>query len=185
MPSIDAVIFTGHMIDLPDRAEPRFPPALEEAAAAAIRRHLRDIARQIPGEKVGFASAARGGDILFHEQARALGFRTVIVLPFAPVLFEKTSVSGISGGGWVARFHALWDGSPPADRVDMNLPRSSAAYASCNTRMIELARARGTYHLIALWDGEGGDGPGGTADLVEKAEAEGDNPHIIRPADLR
>lgn len=185
MPGIAAVIFTGHMIDLPDRAESRFPPALEDAAAAAIRRHLGDIARYMPDEKLGFASAARGGDILFHEQARALGFRTVIVLPFAPVLFEKTSVAGIAGGGWVARFHALWDQSPATDRIDMDLPRSSEAYASCNTRMIEMARARGAYHLIALWDGEGGDGPGGTADLVEKARAEGDNPHIIAPADLR
>lgn len=185
MSKIDAVIFTGHMIDLPDRAEPRFPPVLEDAAAAAIRRHLGEITQEIPGEKIGFASAARGGDILFHEQARALGFRTVIVLPFAPVLFEKTSVAGLAGGGWVARFHALWDHTRPADRIDMNLPKSSAAYAACNTRMIELARARGIYHLVALWDGEGGDGPGGTVDLVEKAKAEGDNPHIIDPADLR
>jgi hypothetical protein len=185
MPNMDAVIFTGHMIDLADRAKPRFPPALEQAAATAIRSHLSEIARGMPDEKVGYASAARGGDILFHEQARALGFRTVIVLPFAPVLFEKTSVSGLAGGGWVARFHALWDGSPPRDRVDMELPKSSEAYAKCNTRMIELARARGAYHLVALWDGKGGDGPGGTADLVAKARADGDNPHIIRPVDLR
>lgn len=185
MAKLDAVIFTGHMIDLPDRPEPRFPPDLEQAAATAIRNHLSDIAREMPGEKIGYASAARGGDILFHEQARALGFHTVIVLPFAPVLFEKTSVSGLAGGGWVARFHTLWDRSPPRDRIDMDLPRASAAYAACNTRMIELARARGNYHLVALWDGKGGDGPGGTADLVAKAEADGDNPHIIRPADLR
>lgn len=185
MPKIDAVIFTGHMIDLADRPEPRFPPALEQAAAVAIYRHLSDIAGEMPDERIGYASAARGGDILFHEQARALGFRTVIVLPFAPVLFETTSVSGLAGGGWVARFHALWDQSPPRDRIDMNLPRSSEAYASCNSRMIELARARGIYHLVALWDGKSGDGPGGTADLIEKAEADGDNPHIIRPADLR
>lgn len=137
---------------------------------------------QMPGEKMGYASAARGGDIIFHEQARKLGFRTVIILPSA--LFETTSVAGVAEGEWVERFRALW-GNEPRDCINMNLPRSRAAYALCNARMIELARAHGAYHLIALWDGKGGDGPGGTADLVRRAEADGDKPHIIRPADLR
>lgn len=181
---IDAVIFTGHMIDLPGRPEPRFPPALEEGAAAAIRGALVETRASMPGEKVGYASAARGGDILFHEEARKLGLRTVIVLPFAPELFETTSVAGLAEGEWVERFHALLAEEPQAC-INLNLPRSSEVYALCNTRMVELARAHGAYHLIALWDGEGGDGPGGTADLVRKAETDGDKPHIIRPADLR
>jgi hypothetical protein len=181
---MDAVIFTGHMIDLPGRAVPRFPPALETAATAAIRAALVAAMAHMSGEKVGYASAARGGDILFHEQARSLGFRTVIVLPFAPALFETTSVAGATGGNWVERFRALW-AADPRDCINLNLPRSSEAYAACNTRMIELARAHGAYHLIALWDGKGGDGPGGSADLVRKAETDGDKPHIIRPADLR
>lgn len=181
---LDAVIFTGHMIDLPDRPEPRFPPALEEAAAGEIGKHLRKIARQMPAERIGYASAARGGDILFHEQARKLGFRTVIVLPFAPAVFEETSIAGVDESDWVMRFRALWGQTPQQDRIDMNLPRSREAYALCNTRMTELAQAKGTYHLIALWNGKGGDGPGGTVDLVRKAEAHGDKPHIINPADL-
>lgn len=185
MPAVNAIIFTGHMIDLPGRPEPRFPSMLEAAAAGKIRTALVDTMSQMPGERIGYASAARGGDILFHEQARDLGLRTVIVLPFAPELFERTSIAGLAQGGWVERFRALWAQTPQQDRIDMKLPRSSQAYAACNTRMIELARARGTYHLIALWDGQGGDGPGGTADLVHKAEADGDKPHIIHPADLQ
>lgn len=182
---LSAVIFTGHMVDLPDRPEPRFPPALEEAAAAEIAKHLRTIAKEMPTEKIGYASAARGGDILFHEQARRLGFRTVIVLPFAPAVFEETSIAGLAGSDWVMRFRALWGQTPQQDRIDMNLPRSGDAYALCNTRMTDLAQAKGPYHLIALWDGKGGDGPGGTADLVRKARADGDKPHIIYPADLQ
>ncbi|ENO83944.1 hypothetical protein C667_24449, partial [Thauera phenylacetica B4P] len=30
------ILFSGHMIDAPGRAEPRFPPALAPAAAAHI-----------------------------------------------------------------------------------------------------------------------------------------------------
>ena len=56
--------------------------------------------------------------------------------------------------------------------------------ATCNTRLLELARREGPVHLIALWDGEGGDGPGGTADMVNQAAGSGDRPHIIAPQDL-
>lgn len=184
MPAWNAVIFTGHMIDQPGRTAPRFPPALEAAAAQAIRERLVRT-MEMGRARIGIASAARGGDILFHEQARALGLSTMIVLPFAPGLFEERSVAGLAEDNWVSRFRTLWASTPEDDRVDMNLPRSSEAYAHCNTRMIELARAKGTYHLIALWDGKQGDGPGGTADLVRKAIADGDKPHIIYPADLQ
>jgi hypothetical protein len=33
-------MFTGHMIDLPDRAEPRFPAWLEDAAGRAIKKRI-------------------------------------------------------------------------------------------------------------------------------------------------
>src|SRR5437867_380615 len=80
-----SLLFTGHMVDLPDRKAPRFPPALEESARKRIGVEL-DGAK---GMSVcqGFASCARGGDILFHEECRARGIETVIVLPFPPEEF--------------------------------------------------------------------------------------------------
>jgi hypothetical protein len=45
--------------------------------------------------------------------------------------------------------------------------------------------ARWRRQLIALWDGGGGDSPGGTADLVERAKSQsGREPEIIDPKDL-
>jgi hypothetical protein len=38
--------------------------------------------------------------------------------------------------------------------------------------------------LIALWDGEGGDGPGGTGDLIKKVEALGARREIINTKQL-
>jgi hypothetical protein len=178
-----SVIFTGHMIDLPDRPVPRFPPALERAARDAIRERLVATLVRMPGDSMGFASAARGGDILFHEQARELGLRTVIVLPFAAQTFEQTSVAGVPGSDWVERFWRLWEKTSEPDRIDLRLPRSSEAYVLCNAKIIELAAARGPFHLIALWDGKGGK-TGGTADLVNKARANEDQPHVIDPAGL-
>jgi len=33
--------------------------------------------------------------------------------------------------------------------------------------------------LIALWNGEAGDGPGGTADMVERARRQGAKVHVL------
>src|SRR5512147_1654469 len=96
-----ALVFTGHMTDLPDRKAARFPSSLEGTARAAIGAALDKVAsRRIVG---AFASGARGGDILFHEECRRRGIPTVMVLPFQPDAFVKTSVEGIAGEDWVRR----------------------------------------------------------------------------------
>ena len=176
------LVFTGHMTDLPDRKEPRFPPALEGAARTAIGAELDRLkARGLAG---GFASGARGGDILFHEECRKRGIATTIVLPFAPDEFAKASVEGVDDGDWPRRFRRLWDQTPVERRLVLDLPVTDDAFATCNTHLLDLARRQGSIHLIALWDGKGGDGPGGTGDMVKQAAGSGDRPHIIAPQDL-
>jgi hypothetical protein len=106
-----SLAFTGHMVDLPGRSPPRFPPEVVDAAGIEIERRIgrHTEGRSKTGVK-GFASLARGGDIFFHEICRNFGFDTVIVLPFSPDLFLKTSVEVTGGGGdWPQRFHKLWD----------------------------------------------------------------------------
>lgn len=177
-----SLVFTGHMIDLPGRSPPRFPPELVDAARIEIERR---IARHTEGRSKssvnGFASLARGGDILYHEICRNFGIDTVIVLPFSPDLFLKTSVEGAKGGNWAQRFRKLWDETPPARRYDLGLPQSDEPYAICNEHILELARQEGGVQLIALWDGGGGDGPGGTADLVARAKSQSDRLGQRRP----
>jgi hypothetical protein len=173
-----SLVFTGHMVDLPGRAPPRFPPELVDAARIEIERR---VARETEGRGKtsvkGFASLARGGDILFHEICRNL--------PFPPNLFLKMSVEGAEGGDWPRRFRKLWDETPPSRRHDLDLPQSDEAYAICNARILELAEKEGDVQLISLWDGSGGDGPGGTADLIEQAKRQfGREPDIINPKDL-
>ena len=181
-----ALVFTGHMIDLPGRSRPRFPPELADAAGAEIeRRILRHTIGMNQASVKGFASLARGGDILFHEICRKLGFTTEIMLPFAPDRFLKTSVEGAEGGCWPQRFQKLWRDTPPSRRHVLGLPQASDAYAICNGRVLERACQYGAVQLIALWDGGGGDGPGGTADLVARAKRySGREPVIIDPKDL-
>jgi len=163
------------MVDLPDRVEPRFPPTLEPAARARIERAIAraaDINASHTGlagdaSLLGFASAARGGDILFHEACRRQGIDTVIVLPFAREVFINRSVAGLDSGEWPARFKAIWAKTPLERRhvLDRRLDDDDA-FSACNIRLLELARQHGQVTLIALWDGREGR-IGGTGDLIK------------------
>jgi hypothetical protein len=181
-----SLVFTGHMVDKPDRSSQRFPQALVAAAQSELEWR---IARWTRGRETtdvqGFASLARGGDILFHEICRDFGFATTIVLPFAPQLFLKTSVEGVEEEDWPARFQKLWDETPPERRHDLGLPKSDEAYATCNAHILELAEGAGEPQLIAILDGGGGDGLGGTADFVRQVkQSAGREPDVIDPKEL-
>src|ERR1700686_3669548 len=96
-----SLAFTGHMVDLLGRSPPRFPPELLDAARLEIERRIAPHTKSRDKTSVkGFASLARGGDILFHEICRSFGFDTVIVLPFTLDLFLKSSVEGAEGNNW-------------------------------------------------------------------------------------
>ena len=129
-----SLVFTGHMIDLPGRAEPRFPPSLESAARKEIQKRIECRRRSQPSNAfTAFASGALGGGILFHESCRAAGIKTAIVLPFSPERFVMTSVDGIPNSRWVERFWTLWKDRENTLFTDvMNLPESNEAYAACN-----------------------------------------------------
>ncbi len=98
VPMPNVALFTGHMIDSPGRAQPRFPARIAPAVGVALGRMLDDAG-------VGFAygSAACGADILFIEQALARGIEVNVVLPFGREEFIRTSVA-FAGAEWVARF---------------------------------------------------------------------------------
>ncbi|SRR6266851_5848286 len=167
-----SLLFTGHMIDKPDRAHPRFPPDHEgrvrDRISSAILSFLSDCAAQERDpEIVGYASAARGGDILFHEECRRMSLRTVIVLPFGPKQFVKSSVEIDPDDQWASRFWGLWKETRSEDRGALDLPDTDRSYVECNLRLIQLARSNGPIHLIALWNGEKGDGIGGPTSMID------------------
>jgi len=168
------ILFAGHMVDLPDRPKPRFPPRAVDAAAEAIGRTLDGLLAQGPESAVAASSAARGGDLLFLEACRERGLVTHIVLPFAPERFMETSVRGAAGGDWDGRFRAIWRQTPEARRHVPDTRDADNPYAACNRSLVDLARRLGgKLCLIVLWDGRAGDGPGGTASLVEQVRQAG------------
>ena len=175
-----ALLFVGHMVDLPGRPLPRFPADRERVAGKAIADAVAAARQGASGTVVGIASGARGGDILFHEACRLFGLETHMILPFPPEEFIKTSVAGVPGSNWEDRFWSTWKALDAAHREIIQPRADNGAYALCNQRMLALAGELATdIVLIAYWDGEGGDGPGGTASVVDSVKRMGGKVEII------
>lgn len=169
-----ALLFTGHMIDLPGRADARFPPRVEPLAAEAIRARIAHFREASGGSLIGIASGARGGDILFHETCHALDIPTHLVLPFGQESFLKRSVRGVETGEWEERFKALWTRLGPANRTVLKLAKADDPFGRCNDAMLEMATHRASrVELLALWDGADAGKPGGTGAFVERVRAAG------------
>jgi hypothetical protein len=175
-----ALVFAGHMVDLPDRPHPRFPPELEPAAAAAIAAAIdRRLGRLAPADVVAISSLARGGDILFQEHARARMLLPRVILPFAPEIFLDRSVRGVATGSWEERFWWLWRETAPDHREVLSVARGDNPYEACNRRQIDLAcRLSQNVVLIALSDGST-DGAGGTHDFIRRGRAAGGHVELI------
>jgi len=160
------VVFSGHMIDSPDRRNPRFPMAKEGEVKELLEKQLAAM-----NAGIGFASAASGSDILFLEAMLARGGTIHLVLPWPAEEFEKTSVAIAPEGDWVERFHKVL-ARAASIRVlgELYMPGSATGFEYCNLAMNGLARlfARSLdleITPLAVWDGYAG-APGGTGSFV-------------------
>ncbi|WP_266368520.1 hypothetical protein [Tellurirhabdus rosea] len=182
------ILFTGHMIDRDDRPEPRFPASAEPMARQAIRQRLEEEKSRYPGhELTGIAAGACGGDLLFHEVCAELGIPTELFLPVPAEAFVESSV-GFAGESWIRRFYDLYNRAPKQFLLNQKeLPRwlvKKPAYnvwTRGNLWMLYTALSEGGQNLtlLALWDGQNGDGSGGTTHLVAEARRRGARPVII------
>lgn len=168
------LLFTGHRIDTGDRNAPRFPSASEGIAREMIVTAVRIEQAAARGRSVlAMSAGASGGDILFHEACAAEGIPGVLCLALPKAEFAAASVLD-AGPDWLARYDALCsmlpiELMPDNGRCDDRL----SVWQRANLWMLDtaLARSSGDTTLIALWDGDTEDGPGGTRDMVRRAEA--------------
>lgn len=175
------LVFTGHRIDAPDRASPRFPNREQSVAAAremireAVEEQIRDVGAK---RTLGYSGAASGGDILFHEVCEELGVATRLYLAGPRDDYVQASVQD-AGPDWVQRFDRLVEkfGTHLLSE-SLELPRwlqsveDYDVWQRSNLWKLHHAMAHGANRvaLIALWDGETGDSAGGTQHMVEIAE---------------
>lgn len=176
IPSV--VLFSGHMVDQPDRPVPRFPAALEQVVNENIREHLNKF-----DAGFGYASAACGADILFLEAMVERDGEIHIILPYEQAQFVEHSVD--RAPGWKERFERLVQRAA-------NVVVTSGQVAEGGGVLLEYAN-RIAYGLasgraeqletelmpLAVWNCEPGDGPGGTASAVELWRSAGSDVAVI------
>lgn len=174
-------LFSGHMIDAPGRKQPRFPADKEAVAAAAIAQALDDLGAS--AADLALTQGASGGDILFAEAAIARGLRVQFLFPLPePDFIAESVLPATNGDAWRKRFLKLREHplcQPPRTMPDElgPLPCDSHGnelnpYERCNLWLLNSALACGIKRtrFVCLWNGSGGDGPGGTQHLVEEVK---------------
>ncbi len=175
------ILFTGHRIDAKGREKPRFPPDKEDQARDMILAAVTREKNKTKGKLLGISGGASGGDILFHEICEELDIPTRMYLVLPKNEYSKASVAD-GGPGWVERFKRLFELKQPEILSDSGeLPRwlhskkDYSIWQRSNLWMLHnaLAISNEQLTLIALWNGEVGDGPGGTEDMVKRAQVRG------------
>jgi hypothetical protein len=170
-----ALVFSGHMADLPDRTTPRLPGSLMPAAGRAIGDALDRLGAG-PAD-LALTQGAAGGDLLFAEACLARGVPVRLLLPLPEPVFIERSVAP-SAGDWVERYKRLRArlALPPAVLPgDAEGDDGNDVFERCNRWLLDTALGSGSarVHLIGLWNGAVGDGPGGTAHMMDEARRRG------------
>lgn len=164
-------LFSGHMVDASNRAEPRFPASMLPAAQARIDSALEEL--DCCAADMGLTQGASGGDVMFAETCLKRAAAVHLLLPQPEDGFIRDSLlSSVDGERWRDRFLALKDSlaSEPG-----TLPEGPGdIYERCNLWLVETAFAAKAREviLLALWNGANGSA-GGTAHMVSEAKERG------------
>jgi hypothetical protein len=179
------LVFTGHRIDAPDRFPPRFPARIEPAVRNMIRESLRGELERAEGQSVcGISSAANGGDILFLELCAELGIGAEVFLAVEAAEFCRLSVED-AGQQWADRFYELMS-TFPVHILPEHPGHPLNVWQRTNLWMLETAvsRPHDSLSVVALWDGNEGDGQGGTKDMIDRARLAGAEILQLNPSAL-
>ncbi len=173
------VLFAGHMVDAPGRQPPRFPPE----RVHQVRRDIADAIWLIDGPDVSaITGLACGGDLLFAEEWLKSDRRLSAFLPRGQEEFLEESVR-FAGEEWVKSFYMVINDQrvevvgPSPDMFGADDPHT----LNSERMLTEARQAGGRLQGIFLWDGKGGDGPGGTGHLASSVIAAGGGITILRP----
>jgi hypothetical protein len=161
------LLVSGHTTDAPGRPQPRFP----DSEVPAVERQVADVLQAWdvgPGATV-VCGGARGADLIVAGQALDRGADVRLCLALSVEQFVERSVRS-DGTGWVERFRrvaarARVDVQPDAD------PRhpDDNVFARANAWMVDTVRSLDDRpHVLLVWNGAEGDGPGGTHDLLDR-----------------
>jgi tetratricopeptide (TPR) repeat protein len=169
------LLFSGHMMDIQDRSTPRFPPSKEVTARQRIAEALDRLGAG--PDDLALAQGASGGDILFLEACRERGVRLQLLLPLPePEFVQRSILPSIEGEKWRDRYYNLKSSLYAPPRVTPDelgpAPKDINPFERCNLWLLYTALSYGMekVRFICLWDGSGGDGPGGTEHMYNEVK---------------
>lgn len=175
-------LFSGHMIDAPGRAEPRFPADKESIAAEAIAAKLDELGAG--KEDLALCGGACGGDLLFAEACLKRGVRLELRIPFDEPTFLPKSVT-FAGDEWLDRFYKVKSNENTQsytmpDEIGIS-PATISPYSRNNLWQLYTALAYGPEKVcfICLWNRREGDGPGGTKQMYNEVSKHFGQVHIL------
>ena len=183
-------LFSGHMIDAKNRKEPRFPEKKSKIAGEKILKALK--ALNANENDLALTQGACGGDLLFTEACQSLGVKVMWLQPFDEPTFLDKSVKPC-GDSWKDRYdvcsESLYGQIHSAPTELGKIPKdieSINPYERCNRWLLYTALSYGIekVNFVTLWDGKGGDGPGGTGHMYKEVKYKTGNVTWIKVDEL-
>lgn len=182
------LLFSGHMVDTPMRAKPRFPATMVPRATAEIERVLDEL-QAGPGD-LALTQGAAGGDLIFAEACVRRGVRLQLLLPLLEPEFIESSINpSTDGAAWRKRFVALKEKLKPPHAEPPRVmptelgppPAGSSPFERCNLWLLYTALSHGPekVRFVCLWDGGGSGRPGGTRHMVNEVKRRTSNVNWI------
>lgn len=175
-------LFSGHMVDKPDRIPPRFPASHIASAASRIEAKLEEL-NAGPGD-LAICGGACGGDLLFATACLKRGLGLRLRIPHPEPAFIEESVS-FAGEDWVQRYYEV-KGNPLTTVLVMPerlgcTPAGRSPFARNNVWMLYTALGWGPerLHFLCLWNRSEGDGPGGTKHMHDTVRKHAGHVYVI------
>jgi hypothetical protein len=200
-PFTKVIVCSGHMIDQPNRINPRFPPEKAELVREQIINQLNRW--QVDAKSLAICSGAQGADILFAECCLSLGAKVNLLIPLPQAEFLARSVH-LDNANWENRYLALLQqlnvsvffledflaNNPEKFSIGDNIFSQNNLWV-IHTAQTILRFSDGDASLsaelfaILVWDEQSqGDGPGGTADFADRIRQAQGTIAIINPTKL-
>ena len=151
----------------------RVPPKLPEESEAPLRAHIDRILSAVAAaarkantatDLVIVSALADGSDRIVAEAGLAAGFALHAILPFARAEYERDFETEMSR----REFETLLVRAGDVSELDGAADQRPRAYEAAGVFMLANIDV-----LIAIWDGAVAAGIGGTAQIVERAVADG------------
>ena len=185
LPAPKVLVFAGHMIDFQDRKTPRFPPSLAATVARIIRERIASL-----HVEAGFATAACGAPILFHEAVEAIGGESHVVLPYGRDEFLADSVAIREDMDWTSRFdHVLEKARKVILASPQRLDEGSVVFSYANQILLGLGLIRAhqlrcELKTLVVWDGQPSEAAGSVSRTLAHWKKLGHSPEIINLREL-